>query len=246
MTLPTIGILGGMGPEATILLQQRLIAAVAAQDDADHIPLLVDMNPQVPSRLAWLLDHTGTDPGPVLAGMARRLQRAGAAALAMPCNTAHHFAPQIAAAVGIPLMHMPQLAAKQIAGQHGSGTKVGILASPATQKTNLFHDALHSRNCDAVYPADQSGLLEAIRRIKAQGPCPMSAAALQDGAETLVDDGCECLIIGCSEFSIIADRLRAPVPVIDTLDVLVDHIVAFAGATRRTDQPQLAEEQFIL
>lgn len=241
MTLLTIGILGGMGPEATILLQQRLIAAVAAQDDADHIPLLVDMNPQVPSRLDWLLDHTGTDPGPVLAAMAQRLEQAGAAALAMPCNTAHHFAPQIAAAVDIPLMHMPQLAAAQIADQHGAGTKVGILASPATQKINLFRDALQGRNCQAIYPADQSTLLDAIRRIKAQGPCPTSVTALQDGANGLVNIGCDCLIIGCSEFSIIANTLHSSVPIIDTLDVLVDHLVGFAGARRQTDQLQPVE-----
>ena len=68
MSIPrTIGILGGMGPEATILLQQKVLAAVQARDDADHIPLLIDMNPQVPSRIAHLIDGDGPDPGPVLA-----------------------------------------------------------------------------------------------------------------------------------------------------------------------------------
>ena len=67
-----IGVLGGMGPEATILFQQRLLKAVRAQDDQDHIPLLIDMNPQVPSRLSYVLDQTvgAPDPGPVLGDMA--------------------------------------------------------------------------------------------------------------------------------------------------------------------------------
>ncbi|MEH6740448.1 MAG: aspartate/glutamate racemase family protein, partial [Sulfitobacter sp.] len=88
----TIGVLGGMGPEATILLQRKVLDAVLARDDSDHIPLVIDMNPRVPSRIAHLLEGTGEDPGPILAAMAERLQNAGCAALAMPCNTAHHYA----------------------------------------------------------------------------------------------------------------------------------------------------------
>lgn len=93
-----IGILGGMGPEATVELISRLIATTPAQDDADHIPLMVDMNPQVPSRISRIIEGRGADPGPVLAGMAQRLQSAGAEALAMPCNTAHFYAQGIVVA----------------------------------------------------------------------------------------------------------------------------------------------------
>ena len=90
----TVGILGGMGPEATILLMQRVLAAVPAQDDGDHIPLIVHQNPQVPSRIRRLIEGAGEDPAPVLIRMARDLQAAGAEALAMPCNTAHAYAAQ--------------------------------------------------------------------------------------------------------------------------------------------------------
>ena len=90
----TVGILGGMGPEATVLLMQQVIAAVPARDDADHVPLIVDQNRQVPSRIRRLIEGTGEDPRPVLAAMARRLQGRGPQALAMPCNTAHAYAPR--------------------------------------------------------------------------------------------------------------------------------------------------------
>ena len=103
-----IGVLGGMGPEATILFQQRLLNAVRAQDDQDHIPLLIDMNPQVPSRLAYVLDQTigARDPGPVLEDMAQRLDKWGAEALAMPCNTAHLFAEAIQRKTALPFFNM--------------------------------------------------------------------------------------------------------------------------------------------
>ena len=72
-----VGILGGMGPQATVLLMQKVIAASPAQDDADHVPLIVDQNPQVPSRIRRLIEGTGEDPAPVLAAMARRLKGQG-------------------------------------------------------------------------------------------------------------------------------------------------------------------------
>lgn len=113
----TVGILGGMGPEATVELMRRVIAATPARDDADHVPLIVDQNPAVPSRIAHLIEGTGTDPGPVLAAMARRLEIAGAEALAMPCNTAHHYLPRIREAVTIPLLDMVDLSVAEAAAR---------------------------------------------------------------------------------------------------------------------------------
>lgn len=81
-----------MGPEATMLLMARVVAMTAAGDDRDHVPMVIDNNTQVPSRIKALIENTGDDPGPVLASMARKLEAYGAEALAMPCNTAHHYA----------------------------------------------------------------------------------------------------------------------------------------------------------
>src|SRR5579872_2815690 len=89
---PIIGILGGMGPEATVDLMRRVIAATPARSDADHIHMIVDNNPKVPSRIAAIIETTGPDPAPELIRMAQSLERAGADALAMPCNTAHAYA----------------------------------------------------------------------------------------------------------------------------------------------------------
>ncbi len=65
-----------MGPEATVALLQRIQAGILASDDADHVPLLVDLNPQVPSRIQHLIEKTGPNPGPVIAEMAVRLETA--------------------------------------------------------------------------------------------------------------------------------------------------------------------------
>lgn len=229
-----VGILGGMGVEATIALMQRVFAATAAEDDQDHVPLLVDLNPQVPSRIRHIIAQDGPDPGPVLAQMAARLENAGAQALAMPCNTAHLYAPAITQAVGIPLFHMPALACAQVAKGLASGDIVGILASPATNSTGLFSDLLAKDGIRTVFPEDETDILASIRRIKKQGPVDTDIALLEQETSKLVQAGAARIIVGCSEFSLLSTKLQAPVPIVDTLDVLADAIIAFSGVKAST------------
>ena len=72
-----VGIIGGMGPEATVDLMRRVVAKTPAQDDQDHIHLIVESNPKIPSRIAHLIDKTGADPTPELIRIALNLQRGG-------------------------------------------------------------------------------------------------------------------------------------------------------------------------
>ncbi|WP_209595724.1 amino acid racemase [Ruegeria sp. HKCCSP351] len=232
MTRAPIGILGGMGPEATILLQRKLVEAVPASDDRDHIPLLIDMNPQVPSRIVHLIDGTGEDPGPVLAAMARRLQAAGAVALAMPCNTAHYYAAAITDAATIPLLNMVELAVDRAAQMIGPGGCVGMLASPALRRVGLFDTAFQARGMSVVWPADEGKMLAAIRRIKAGDSYNEARQTLNTVSAELIGAGAVMQLIACSEFSIIADSVAADVIAVDTIDLLVDAIIAFSQANR--------------
>ena len=220
--------LGGMGPEATVLFQSRLIAAVPARDDADHVPLLVDMRPQVPSRIAHLIEGTGADPGPVLAAMARRLEAAGAEALAMPCNTAHHYAPAIREAVAVPLLDMVALSAARADELAPPGATVGVLGSPALARAGVFEPALEARGRAALHPSDGATCLAAIRDVKAGRDPAGPRAAIAAAARDLAARAAGAVLIACTEFSIHADAARGPAPVIDTLDVLAEAVIAFA------------------
>lgn len=223
-----VGILGGMGPQATILLMQKILDAVAAADDADHIPLLVDQNPQVPSRIRRLIEGTGDDPAPVLASMAQRLVAGGAAALAMPCNTAHHYAPAIRGAVGVPFLDMVDLSVTKAAGLAGVDGRVGILASPAVRKIGLFDRPLARFGVEALYPEDEAEMLATIRRIKAAGPGPEAGAALRAASDTLLQRGATVQMIACTEFSLLAGATAEGAVAFDTLDVLVMAVKDFA------------------
>jgi len=224
----TVGILGGMGPEATVLLMQKIIAAVPARDDADHVPLIVDQNCQVPSRIAHLIEGTGPDPAPVLAAMARRLEAAGAEALAMPCNTAHHYADAIRGAVSVPFLDMVAASARAARDAAGQGAAVGLLASPAVAQVALFDRALADVGLRVVHPEDGAALLAAIRSIKAHGPNAEARAAVHAASRSLLAKGARVQLIACTEFSLIPDALAPGAQGIDTLDVLVAEIVEFA------------------
>lgn len=230
-----VGILGGMGPQATILLMQKVLDATPAADDADHLPLIVDQNPQVPSRIRRLIEGTGDDPAPVLAEMARRLVAAGAEALAMPCNTAHHYAPDIRAAAPVPFLDMVALSVAKAAGLARGDGSVGILASPAVRRIGLFDAPLDRLGITALYPGDEDALLAAIRRIKAEGPGPESTEAVRAASDALLRRGARVQMIACTEFSLLTGPLAEGATGFDTLDVLVTAIRDFAtaGQTRR-------------
>ncbi|MBO6756312.1 MAG: aspartate/glutamate racemase family protein [Roseibium sp.] len=225
--LRTIGVLGGMGPEATLLFMQRVLAAVDVRDDADHIPLLVDQNPQVPSRIAALIEKKDPDPAPVLKQMAMRLEDAGAAALVMPCNTAHAYAAAIQDAVSIPFLSMMDITAAVIAGKTPRAC-VGILASPAVKLTGVFEAPLSERGLTPIYSDNQDQLLSAIKRLKCNGTDPNARKTVLAGARTLHSAGADIILIGCSEFSLLGRDIERIAPAIDSLDALVAATVSYS------------------
>ncbi len=221
-----VGVLGGMGPEATILLMQKVLNAVSAQDDADHIPLIVHQNPQVPSRIAALIEGTGDDPGPTLARMARELEHAGAKALAMPCNTAHHYAKQVAAATDLPFLNMLDLTALALA--RTGARNIGMLASPATRLAGVFDKVFACHGLRPVWADDESGIFTIIKAVKAGQRADQLGNLLTIEAQGLMRQGAEHLLIACTELSLLTGYLPDGMPWTDSLDCLTDAIVDFA------------------
>jgi len=226
-----IGIIGGMGPEATILLMMRIMKLTPAKDDSDHVPLIIDNNTQVPSRIKALIENSGEDPGPILQQMAVQLESNGAQALAMPCNTAHYYANQIKEVVNVPFLNMLDLCAGQLSASLGKNKTVGVLGSPAVMKLKLFDDAFAKQDIAVIYPQDQTALLSAIRAIKSDSQDLMARSIFQNGCRELADRGADILLIGCSEFSIINDTVPATLQYLDAIDVLAQSVVDFACRT---------------
>jgi aspartate racemase len=234
-----VGIIGGMGPEATLDLMRRVITKTPAQDDQDHIHLLIESNPKIPSRIAHLIDESGPDPTPELIRIAENLEKAGADALAMPCNTAHAYATAIRSAVGIPFIDMIAITVAEVA--QGMPSRVGLLASSAVLKTRLYEAAFAAQGIKTVAPADQTSVMKLIKAVKQGATGPVERAALEALAKELANE-VDSLIVACSELSVISDRIS--VPFTDSVEVLANHIVRFAGIDVPVSQAPLPTTPF--
>ena len=215
-----------MGPAATVDLMRRVIEATPAEDDADHVRMLVDNNPRVPSRIAALIETTGESPVPCLVEMARGLERQGADFLVMPCNTAHHYHGEVAASVGVPVLNLPELTAREALLLCPRLTAVGMLASSALPRVRLYEPWFERFGVRMLYPAAgfQGDLMDLIRTVKAGHPTP-TRASMDRAAEDLRAQGAQCLVVACTELSLVAERLHADLPVCDAADVLARAVV---------------------
>ena len=232
---PVIGIIGGMGPEATVELMRRVIRRTPARDDSDHLRLLVDCNPKVPSRIAFLLEGGSVDPAPILIEMAKGLQRQGATVLAIACNTAHAFAEPIREAVDIPLVDILEVSFAKLGGLVSTGPVVfGVLGSPALRRVGLLERRTSGSRLVAVHPdAEHEAMaLSLIRNVKAGETGDDVIRRYAALKQHLMARGAEHTLVCCTEFSIL-EELQSPQQraTLDTLDALVDALATLASST---------------
>jgi aspartate racemase len=221
----TVGVLGGMGPDATVDFLSKVIAATPAEKDQDHLRMLVDSNPHVPNRQEALL-RGGDDPGPALAAMAKGLQAAGADFLVMPCNTAHAFKDAIVKAVDIPLVSIIEVSVDACEG----AAAVGLLATDGCIASGVFQEAFAERGQAAILP-DEGELRELMRlitRIKAGDQGAEVGAGMRSLADALVSRGAQTIIAGCTEIPLVLRPEVLDVPLISSTDVLAAATVATA------------------
>lgn len=215
--MKTLGVLGGMGPAATLDFLARLQAATPAGRDQDHLRVLVDINPQVPDR------NTGeADPGPVLAAMAKGLAASGAQVLAIACNTAHAYAADVTEASGLRLIDMIAIAC-ETARDTGAGA-VGVLGTPLA--VELYSARLTGMGLTPVVlsPADQARFMTLLYRIKGGDTGGEVRAGMAAVARSLA--GAEAVIAGCTEVPLALAPGDLDIPLIDAGQTLAERCVA--------------------
>ncbi len=231
MGAKTVGILGGMGPDATIDLMARVIRTTPAEDDADHIRMLVDNNPKVPSRIKAIIEGTGESPAPCLAAMAQGLEKQGADFLVMPCNTAHFYFDEIAGSVSIPFVNLIDLTVAAAIEILANLKKVVLLASTAVQLTGLYGQRFEAKGVEAIFPVEelQGHVMQLIRKIKSDTADDKDIHAMNRAAEQLEGEGAQSLIIACTELSVVSGLLHTNLPFLDTSQLLAEYVVKNAG-----------------
>lgn len=214
-----LGVLGGMGPAATVEFLAKVQAYTPADADQDHIRVIADINPKVPDR-----NTPGSGAGTVLSEMAGALRGAGAEVLAMPCNTAHAHADLIQRASGLPLIDLIQLGAE--AASRTGAMRVGVLGTKGALKLYREYLAAHAMGLVSLPPERQEQFMITLYRIKSGDLGPDVRREMREHAEVLRGLGAEVLIAGCTEAPLVLDPGDTKLELIDPGDLLARRCVA--------------------
>lgn len=217
-----------MGPAATVDFFGRLVSMAGAGCDQDHPPCILYSASHVPDRTTHLI-HGGEDPTEALQEAARVLERAGAALIAIPCNTAHAYLRAIQAAVDVPVLDMIKLAAEAVAASFAAGSGVGVLAATGTVEMGLYDRHLRDQGLTPVRPSRerQEDVMAAIRSIKAGARG--RDARLEGAVAELIASGAQALVLGCTELPLAVHASDGPIPVVDATAVLARVALDSAG-----------------
>ncbi len=229
-TTPLLGVLGGMGPLAAADFLKKLAEETPAQRDQEHIPYVAWGVPQIPDRPSAILGH-GESPLPQMLEGVRQLRRAGATAIAIACNTAHHWHAELEREGGLPILHIADAVCSELDARGIHGGKVGLISTEGTVHAGFYQDrfAKHGLDCMPSRREDQDSLvLPAIAAVKANDLARAHQLAIA-AVSRLHAAGAQAVVLACTETPVAVDFAEHPVAVhcIDATRALARACVAW-------------------
>ena len=222
-----VGVLGGMGPLATVDFMHRVIRLTRARCDQEHLPMIVANLTRTPDRSRAILDG-GADPLPALLDGVALLNRCGVDVIAIPCNSAHHWYAPLRECSAAPVLHIVDAS---VAAVPAGVRRVAVLATGGTLVSGFYQAALRARGFEPVMPAvtAQRDIAACIAAVKA-GKVDASVRRLSRALATLARRDVGVAVMGCTEIPIAACALRdAPFALIDSTQELARATVAYAA-----------------
>lgn len=223
----TLGIIGGVGPLATMFLGETIVRLTKASKDQEHIHTIIDNDSTIPDRTAYILGESDENPIPVIVRDAEKLAKYGADVICIPCNTAHSFFDEIQAGSPVPVLHMIRETAKRVAA---SGTeRACILATDGTIACEVYQKALLEEGVEPVLPDEsvQKLVMSYIYDYVKSGKDV--TRDLWNKIEEALPSQCDKIILGCTELSVINKNLRLDDRYIDSLIVLAETAILECG-----------------
>ncbi|MBS1229994.1 MAG: aspartate racemase [Proteobacteria bacterium] len=236
-----IGVVGGVGPAATVDFMSKIVRNTHALRDQEHVKLVVEQNPQIPDRTEYLIGD-GADPTIALYSTCKKLEADDADLIAIPCNTAHAFIERIAPHLSIPVVNMLFETVEHIKKTFPEPTLIGLLATDGTVKSGVYHDVVAKVGLTLLVPdpQNQALVMDAIygeQGVKAgftAGPC---VDDLLHALASLVERGAEVIILGCTELPLLIAQNDAfavagkVVAILDPTEILARKCVSLCQRT---------------
>lgn len=223
-----LGILGGMGPQATQVFYQFVLDRTDAARDQDHLPALILSDTKMPDRTAAILGGDTEALYRRLSGDARLLEQCGCTAVAIPCNTSHYFADRLQGELSIPIVHMIRETAAALAAQ--GKKRPGILATDGTIRTGLYQKECAALGLEAVAPdAETQKLVMSIIYDEIKQGERGSREKFAQIDRAIRAAGCDCAILACTELSVFATYHALPPFYLDAMMVMAERAVVQCG-----------------
>tara|TARA_B100001123_G_scaffold342533_1_gene388655 strand:- start:3613 stop:4356 length:744 start_codon:yes stop_codon:yes gene_type:complete len=224
------GVLGGMGPLATVDFMSMVIDHCPIVTEEDHVRLLVDQNPHIPNRQI-VSNNKSKKIGSMLADGAKKLESAGVDFIVMPCNTAHMFSDDVKAEINIPFIHIVEETINEITEYFPDKVSIGIMATTACINAKIYQEGLNHIGKTYLLPNNhyQDECMKGIFSIK-EGPKILDpSVTLSSVANHLVDKGAEIIIAGCTEIPLVLKNKDLAVPLVSSTEVLAIKTVEYAN-----------------
>ncbi len=227
---PLLGVLGGLGPMSTFLFCEMLTAHTKASCDADHMDMIISSRATTPDRTAFILGKSDQDPLPVMQEETERLCRAGAELIVIPCNTAHYFYDGLQKNCPIPILNIIH---ETVAFLLQSGVhRFGLLATEGTVTSRAYHRVCEPLGLHCEIPTEQEQrIVTDLIYGKIKQNKPVDSASLISLAESMQARGCEVIVLGCTELSLLKAKGLDKGIFVDSLEVLAYRTILACGKT---------------
>ncbi|QWI72919.1 amino acid racemase (plasmid) [Bacillus mycoides] len=229
------GILGGLGPQATIHFMTEVIKKTNANKDQEHMNCITFQHATIPDRTDFILKRSNIDPFPYLKEDVKKLESMGVNFIVMPCNTAHYFYKKLQNTTSVPIINMINETVVYIKKKYPSLQKIGILATEGTIQSNLYNAVIEENGLEVIptpvkiQEATNLLIYEQVKKNKT-----IDKDLYLQIIHQMKSIGCELVIIGCTELSVInniTESLSLKTPIVDAQDVLVGITIRLAGKT---------------
>ena len=235
MSQHTIGVLGGLGPLVTAQFQTIVLSLTDAHCDQDYPDMVITSTASTPDRTAYILGESEESPLPYLLRDVKILEKAGADAIVLLCNSAHCFYDALAASVSVPIVNLIETAADAVAER--AAETIGIMATTGNLRSGLYQDALSRRGIAYVLPDQtmQQKVMEIIYTdLKATGKCRPDSVA--EVVSYFRQKGADSILLGCTELSILYRAgIVDPRFCVDSLTTLAEKSIDLSGKSKRPD-----------
>lgn len=219
-----IGIIGGLGPLATVKFMELLNEKIK-----DDVEIVVINDPTTPDRTSYILDNKNSNPINNILDMVKKLEVFKCDVIVMPCNTASYFYKEIQNATNIHFINIVEETVKYLA--NNKIKKIGLLATKGTIKSKIYENLLKEYNIECIIPNDEEQ--EIIHEVIYDGVKSNKDINLDKFFEVtnkLKDMGCEKIILGCTELSALRKMKGLyQEEYLDAMEVLADDTVNYVS-----------------